>query len=67
MDDTASASVSAVAGNTVSAVAGNTVSAVVGSVAPDVVDMGIVRQAMAWRVKYRMKSEKGQDKRRLPL
>ena len=42
MDDTASASVSAVAGNTVSAVADNTVSAVAGSGAPDAVDIGIV-------------------------
>ena len=67
MEDTASASVSAVAGNTVSAVADNTVSAVAGSGAPDAVDIGTVRQAMAWRVKYRVKSESGQSKRRLPL
>ena len=68
MEDMASASVSAVAGNTVSAVAGNTtVSAVAGSGAPDAVDIGTVRQAMAWRVKYRVKSESGQTKRRLPL
>ena len=57
MEDTASASVSAVAGNTVSAVAGNTVSAVAGSGAPDAIDIGTVRQALAWRVKHRVKSE----------
>ena len=67
MEDTASASVSAVAGNTVSAVTDNTVSAVAGSGAPDAVDIGIVRQAMAWRVKYRVVTESGQIKRRLPL
>ena len=30
-------------------------------------DMGTVRQAMAWRVKYRVVTEAGQIKRRLPL
>ena len=67
MQDTASASVSAVADNTVSAVAGNTESAVAGSGASDALDMGTVRQAMAWRVKYRVVTESGQIKRRLPL
>ena len=67
MEDTASASVSAVAGNTASAVAGDTVSAVAGSGESDEVDMGTVRQAMAWRVKYRVKTDSGQIKRRLPL
>ena len=67
MQDTASASVSAVAGNTVSAVAGNTVSAVAGSGAPDAMDMGTVRKAMAWRVKYRVVTESGHQRRKLPL
>ena len=75
MQGTASASVSAVADNTVSAVtgntqsafAGNTESAVAGSGASDAMDMGTVRQAMAWRVKYRVVTEAGQIKRRLPL
>ena len=67
MEDTASASVSAVAGNTVSAVAGDTVSAVAGSGGSNEVDMGTVRQAMAWRVKYRVKTDSGHIKRRLPL
>ena len=51
----------------VAASSGNTGPAVAGSGAPGSIDMGTVRKAMAWRVKYRMKSEKGQDKRRLPL
>ena len=59
MQDTASASVSAVAGNTVSAVAG--------SEAPDAMDMGTVRKAMAWRVKYRVVTESGHQRRKLPL
>ena len=45
----------------------NSGSAVAGCGAPGAIDMGTVRKAMAWRVKYRIEGKPGQLKRRLPL
>ena len=44
----------------VAASSGNTGPAVAGSGAPDAIDMGTVRKAMAMRVKYRVLTDSGQ-------